>query len=115
MVRPPGPPAHLKAAGSALFERVIEEFDLNAAETELLAAACVALDRLTEARELLDRDGLVVESRAGPRAHPAFQIERDSRVAFDRILARLHLTGVVADQPPTKGSHRSVGGLRRSA
>ena len=103
------PPAHLKAAGSALFSAVIREFELNAAETELLAAACVALDRMTEARELLDRDGLVVDGRAGLRAHPAFQIERDSRVAFDRLLARLNLTGVEAEPMVRKGSHRSVG------
>jgi P27 family predicted phage terminase small subunit len=109
MTGPPGPPAHLKTAGKSLFSRVIEEFDLNAAETELLDAACVALDRLTAARELLDRDGLVVDGRAGPRAHPACMIERDSRVAFDRILARLKLTGVEADPLPKKGSHRSSG------
>jgi phage terminase small subunit len=109
------PPAHLRPSGSALFSSVLAEFELNPAETELLLAACVALDRLTEAREILDRDGLIVDGRAGPRAHPACQIERDSRVAFDRILARLHLTGVAADAPPAKGSHRSTGKRLRTA
>jgi phage terminase small subunit len=112
MTRPTGPPAHLKAEGSALFSAVLAEFELNPAETELLAAACVALDRMTEARALLDRDGLVVEGRAGPRAHPACMVERDSRVAFDRILARLHLTGVEAEPMAQKGSHRNAGKLR---
>lgn len=112
MTRPTGPPAHLKTAGSALFSAVLAEYELNPAETELLLAACVALDRLTEARELLDRDGLVVDGRAGLRAHPACMIERDSRVAFDRILARLHLTGVAVETMPKKGSHRAAGKLR---
>ena len=58
----------------------------------LLQAAVECWDRLQQARELLARDGLVIEGReVGMRPHPAAAIERDSRIAFARLIRELDL------------------------
>jgi hypothetical protein len=47
---------------------------------------------LQEARALIDRDGICVLCREGGlRPHPAIQIERDSRIAFARLIRELDL------------------------
>jgi hypothetical protein len=47
---------------------------------------------LAPSRELLQRDGLVIEGReGGTRPHPAAAIERDSRIAFARLIRKLDL------------------------
>ena len=59
---------------------------------KLLQAACEAWDRLQEARELLAKDGLCIAGREGGlRPHPAVSIERDSRIAFARLVRELDL------------------------
>jgi hypothetical protein len=59
---------------------------------KLLTAASEAWDRLQEAREALQRHGLTFNDRHGmPRTRPEVAIERDSRIAFARILRELRL------------------------
>lgn len=48
-----------------------------------------AWDRCQQARQAIARDGLTVAS--GGRAHPAIAIERDSRLAFARLIRELAL------------------------
>ena len=76
---------------------MIENYDLEPHHLRLLEAACSAWDRLTEARETLARDGTYTEGRYGLRAHPAVAVERDSRLAFARLLRELDLD---AEAPP---------------
>jgi hypothetical protein len=47
---------------------------------------------MTEARQLVQSEGLTVTDRFGQRKpHPAFSIERDSRTAFLRAVRELAL------------------------
>ena len=48
-------------------------------------------DRICAARELLDREGLVVKGRQGQRPHPAVAIERDAKTTFAKLLRDLDL------------------------
>lgn len=57
----------------------------------LLTAACEANDRAAEARRVIDEEGLLVEGRFGKKTHPAVMIERDSRLAFSRLVRQLRL------------------------
>jgi hypothetical protein len=53
---------------------------------------------MQEARELLQRDGLVISGReGGMRPHPAIAIERDSKIGFARLVRELDLD----TEPPT--------------
>jgi phage terminase small subunit len=54
--------------------------------------AAESWDRCTEAREILKREGLTFDDRFGqPKARPEVAIERDSRIAFARLLRELSL------------------------
>ena len=84
------PPAHLKAAGKALWRGIQTDWELDSAHDLIrLAAACEAADRMTEAREAVDRDGAYVSGRFGPKPHPGIAVERDARIALLRALREL--------------------------
>jgi P27 family predicted phage terminase small subunit len=86
------PPKHLRAATRRWFAAVVADYDLQAHHVRLLTLACQAWDRAEQAREILDRDGLTFADKAGnPRARPEVAIERDSRLAFARLLRELAL------------------------
>ncbi|MCI0438704.1 MAG: P27 family phage terminase small subunit [Chloroflexi bacterium] len=85
-------PKHLRAATRRWFNAVAEDYVLEAHHVRLLTLACESWDRCQQARELLKRDGLVTQDRFGQlRQHPAVAIERDSRIAFARLLRELAL------------------------
>jgi P27 family predicted phage terminase small subunit len=77
-LKPPHPPKHLKSTDARrLWRRTVEAFELEAHHLALLEQACKALDRLVEARDVIDRDGITVLDRYGvPKQHPACAIER---------------------------------------
>lgn len=67
---------------------------------KVLQAAAEAWDRLQEARERLRADGSYVSDRYGAlKAHPALAVERDSRIAFARLVRELDLDGEPAPDP----------------
>lgn len=86
------PPAHLSSAAKKWFRSVVEDFDLEDHDLNLLVLACEALDRGEQARQRLAVEGVVFTDRFGcPRAHPCVSIERDSRLAYARLLRELCL------------------------
>lgn len=88
----PKAPAHLTDPTRVWWRSVVKDYNLEPHHLRLLQAACEAWDRLQEARELLQRDGLVVEGREGGiRPHPAVAIERDCRTGFARLIRELDL------------------------
>ncbi|WP_312015860.1 P27 family phage terminase small subunit [Bradyrhizobium sp. JYMT SZCCT0428] len=94
----PKAPAHLSDSTRVWWRLVVRDYELEAHHLRLLQAAGECWDRLQQARELLARDGLVIEGReGGMRPHPAAAIERDSRIAFARLIRELDLDV----EPPT--------------
>lgn len=84
------PPKHLRADTSAWFKQVCTEYDLESHHVRLLTKACEAWDRSEDAREALAKLGMTYEDRFGaPRARPEIAIERDSRLAFARLVREL--------------------------
>ena len=87
-------PAHLEPSTRKWFRQVVEEYDLGPHHVRLLTLACEAWDRAQQARELLAKSGPVINDRFDqPRAHPAVAIERDTRIAFARLVRELDLDG----------------------
>jgi phage terminase small subunit len=73
---------------------VCKEYELQEHHVKLLTAASEAWDRLQQAREALQQHGLVyVDARGVPHSRPEVAVERDSRIAFARIVRELRLDG----------------------
>jgi len=90
--RKPKPPAHLSKESAAWWLSVVSNWELDAHHVRLLTLASEAWDRTAEARRRLKKYGLTFEDRFGqPRARPEVAIERDSRLAFARLLRELNL------------------------
>ena len=85
-------PKHLKAATRRWFEAVCSEFVLEPHHEKLLTLAAESWDRCAEARKVIDKEGLTFTDRFGqPKSRPEVGIERDSRIAFARLLRELNL------------------------
>jgi phage terminase small subunit len=91
--RTPSPaPADLSAAMQRWWGEVVKEHDLEPHRLHLLVLACWAYDRCEEARLAIAQHGATYSDRFNaPRAHPLIAIERDSRLAFARLLKDLDL------------------------
>ena len=101
-------PAHLTPDTREWWEVVCEQYVLEDHHVRLLTLACEAFDRGQAARELLDREGLTYEDRFDqPKARPEVAIERDSRIAFARLLRELALD---VDPPPERKRPPKLGG-----
>jgi len=106
----PKPPRHLRLATRKWFANVVETYALEPHHLKLLTLACEALDRAEQAREALAKHGTTYTDRWGcPRNRPEIAIERDSRLAYARLLRELDLdTDTVAEprRPPALHSNR---------
>ena len=69
------PPVVLGGTWPSLMEFSASGIRSDAAGIELLAQACAAADRAEALRAAIDRDGEVVQTRTGPRAHPGLRAE----------------------------------------
>lgn len=85
------PPAGLKRSGRALWRAVLDEFDLDEHEQQVLLQACRTTDLLDQLQAVLDCDGPMAESSQGQRVHPAAVELRQQRIALARLFAALDL------------------------
>ena len=109
-MKTPPAPAHLQPLTQAWWLSVVTRWELDPHHVRLLSLAAEAWDRKEQARELLARDGLLVDDADhGPRPHPAVKIEQDSRLAFTRLIRELDLDvspPVASARPPALRSIR---------
>jgi phage terminase small subunit len=105
------PPKYLKPETKKWYIHVTENYELEPHHVRLLTLAAQAWDRVAEAREALARHGLTFEDRFGaPHARPEVALERDSRVAFARLIRELDLDvsapSTASRRPPLLLSNR---------
>ena len=92
MSKNPPAPSHLQENNRRWYRSVVRDYQLEPHHLKLLQAAAEAWDRLGQAREQIAKDGLVVTGSEGSlKAHPCVGIERDSRLAFARLIRELDL------------------------
>lgn len=99
----PDAPRHLRAGTRRWWDTVVADYDLEDHHLRLLTLAAEAWDRCAEAREILEAEGLTFTDRFGqPKARPEVAIERDSRIAFARLLRELGLDHAMPEdvRPP---------------
>jgi P27 family predicted phage terminase small subunit len=88
----PTPPKHLRAATRRWWSEIVAEYALEPHHLRLLTLAGEAWDRAQQARGALARHGLTYTDRhKAPRPRPEVSIERDSRIAFARMVRELGL------------------------
>src|SRR5262245_15351510 len=109
-------PTHLRSDTRAWWQLVHQDYDLGEHHSRLLTMACEAWDRACQAREIMEKDGIVIGGReAAVRPHPCIAIERDSRIAFARLVAQLNLDDAATPvNAGTRAAQRSTrpGGWR---
>jgi phage terminase small subunit len=97
------PPRHLRPATRKWFATVCRIFELEDHHLRLLQHAGEAWDRAEQARQALAEHGLIFLDRFDcPHARPEVAIERDSRIAFARLVRELDLD-VAAPTPDSRG------------
>ena len=108
IAKPPKAPAHLRPATRKWFEHVLRGFELEQHHIRLLHWRPKAWDRAEEAREALAEHGLTFMDRFDcPRARPEVAIERDSRIAFARLIRELDLDVELPPSPRRPAMLRS--------
>ena len=106
----PNPPEHLESATAKWWTAVAGEYELEPHHLRLLTLAAEVWDRKEQSRALLRKEGLTYDDRFGaPRARPEVAVERDSRIAFARLLRELALD---VEPPSSIGRPPSFGGRR---
>ena len=101
-------PSHLDAATAKWWRAVHEDFQLEQHHTRLLTLAAEAWDRTQQARAVLDTEGLTYVDRfEAPRARPEIAVERDSRLAFARLIRELDLDCEPPSEAPRPPGLRS--------
>ncbi len=103
-------PKHLKSETGRWFESVINVYELEEHHIKLLTLASEAWDRCQEARVAIDTHGMTYNDRfEAPRVRPEVAIERDSRLAFARLVRELDLdveAPLESSRPPQLKSMR---------
>ena len=105
----PAPPSHLSEEMQAWWRQIVADFDMSSHHLHVLLCACDSFDRMTEAREILRKEGLTMMTAAnGTKVHPCVAVERDSRNALMRAIRELDL-----DEPqPSPGRYMPPPTLR---
>ncbi len=81
------PPEHLSAESKSAWRRLEKEYELTPDASLLLRAALENWDRAQAAREMVNRDGLVLDGKR----HPAVDIEKQAYGLFQRFIRQLGL------------------------
>jgi hypothetical protein len=93
----PAAPRKSGAAGRRLWRTVLETFDLQSHELELLRQLVRTADVISDLDAIVAADGLMSSSAQGPRVHPAAVEARQQRQTLGRLLAALQLPANVSD------------------
>ena len=107
----------LRARGAAFWVSTCTDYELSAAELELLAEVCRQLDLIDDLRAAVERDGVTVRLANGmTRPHGNLAELRQVQLAASRIVAMLALpnpeTGEAVVQKLTTARAKSAAGKR---
>ncbi|MCB2184018.1 MAG: hypothetical protein KQH63_18485 [Desulfobulbaceae bacterium] len=89
--------SHLQNEGKRFWRKVLNEFQLeDSHHLKILQVACECLDRITEARAEVEKEGAYIKDRFNQtKEHPGQKTERDNKILFARLIRELQL-----DIPP---------------
>jgi P27 family predicted phage terminase small subunit len=102
-------PSHLSAESKAFFDYVTREYQgFDRHHIKLLTLACEAWDRAVQARKGPESHGITFVDRHGSRKpSPEIAIEKDSRIAFARLIREIGLDlAEPGSRPPALPANR---------
>ncbi len=103
-------PSGLRASGRRLWTSVLDLFELEEHESALLTEAARTVDVLDDLAAAVRRDGAMVQTTGGTKAHPAVVESRQQKIALARLLAALRLpAGDEGDHQKFARPQRRVG------
>src|SRR3954447_12683358 len=100
----PKPPRRAQRAGKALWNAVLDEYELEEHELLLLREMVRTVDVLDDLEAWVAQDGVMLGSSQGERAHPALVEARQQRITLARLQAALRLPA--GDQDDEQGQRR---------
>lgn len=101
----------LQDRARAYWEAVTDSYDLNVDGLELLVETCECIDRCDRLAAQLREEGLMVEGRYGPKAHPALSALRSDEALLAKLVAQLGLPdpeGGVIESPATLRARKAA-------
>lgn len=102
-VDPVRAPRGLSTRSRRFWNTITAEWSLDVQYLELLRQCCQAMDRVDEARTVLEREGLTVVDRYGQtKPHPCVNVERDARIAVARLIRELNLSESAEEPRPPR-------------
>lgn len=109
----PEPPPGAGPAGRKLWAAITADYDLEEHELVILARACRVADVCAQLQAVVDREGLLTETRLGEtRAHPALVELRQESITLTRLLVALRVPlGEQSDDGPTRTQYRGPRGV----
>lgn len=108
----PTPPTGTKAAGKRLWLSILDSYELDEHEMAVLVEAVRTVDQLDALDVMVRREGVVVDTPQGPRAHPALVEARQQRIVLARLLTGLRLPQGEAGQEQASARPQRRGGSR---
>ena len=106
----------LKPSTQTWFTALCKTYALEEPFQRLLKAAGASWDRAEEARLVIDQHGLTfVDSRGNPRPRPEVAIERNSRIAFARLLREVSLALDAREELSRPRKFVTINGRRQKA
>jgi len=113
--RIPAAPPGLGTAGKRLWRAVLEPFELDDHELELLRQAAYVADMCARLQEVVAKEGPLVDGKDGQRAHPGLTELRQQRILLTRLIVSLRVP--LGDQetpskttPTPRRQHRGTRG-----
>jgi transposase len=95
-------PAQPRSRGEAFRAHVLEVFELDEADHQVLEQITRLLDRLGALRAAIEADGVMITTKRGELAeHPALAAERSTSLAAARLLGVLSLPNEDGEALPT--------------
>lgn len=111
MNAPAPAPAKLSAAARKLWKATVEDFALAEHELALLEKACRTLDVISDLEAIAAKEGAIIPSPQGSKAHPALVECRQQRLAFARLIAALRIPDDDVGEGRARKQHRGIRGV----
>jgi hypothetical protein len=106
----PQPPESLDEPGRRLWSAILDEYELQPHELELLEAACHVADTVHQLQGHIGEHGLMaVTARGEPKISPALGELRRQQQLFARLLVALRVP--LGDEEARAGQHRGTRGF----